>query len=550
MVQTRSQTGKTPKRSRPSSVKPTPDPEYEPVTPVRTPSPEPEKSTFEVVMEVKSRRQANGENGSTNGLTNGSTNGSTIESTNGSTIQKGIKRTDTAMRDDLKMGFDPKVDNSGEFEFGGVWGTGLVMVFFPLLMWYMWVGQVYYDSQFPIPEKGEAVGDFVIKVAKLAYECAFPTRKAWLVYWGFLAYQSLLYITLPGVWARGNPIPHRNNLRLDYYCNAIWAFYFTLATVVVFHVTQILPITFLVDEFGPFLSVGILSGILVSFIGYFSAIYRGTQHRMTGRFVYDLFMGAELNPRIFGIMDLKMFFEIRLPWFMLFLVSCAAAVKQYETFGYVTPQVAFFVFAHWLYANACCKGEELIPTTWDMSHEKWGYMLIFWNMAGVPLTYCHGVLYLVKHKPSDYQWPAGVNVSLYVLLLCAYYVFDTSNSQKNRFRQMEKGTLVVRNAFPQLPWQTLKNPKFIKCKNGGTLLTSGWYGLARKVHYTADFCQLTSWGLICGFASPLPWFLPAFFMTMILHRAWRDTERCARKYGADWEEYKRQVPYLFIPYVI
>lgn len=48
------------------------------------------------------------------------------------------------------------------------------------------------------------------------------------------------------------------------------------------------------------------------------------------------------------------------------------------------------------------------------------------------------------------------------------------NSQKNRFRQMEKGTLIVRNTFPQLPWQTIENPTFIKCKNGGTLLTSGW----------------------------------------------------------------------------
>lgn len=193
------------------------------------------------------------------------------------------------------------------------------------------------------------------------------------------------------------------------------------------HVTGIFPITTLIDEFGPLLSVSIFSGIGVSFIAYFSCLMKGTQHAMTGRFVYDFFMGAELNPRIFGIMDMKMFFEVRLPWFILFLLSSAAAVKQYDTYGYVTPQIAFFVLAHWLYANACAKGEELIVTTFDMSHEKWGYMLIFWNMAGVPMTYCHGTLYLVKHTPEVYQWSIATNVMIFTMLVAAYYVFDTCN---------------------------------------------------------------------------------------------------------------------------
>ncbi|KAI5787159.1 ergosterol biosynthesis ERG4/ERG24 [Geopyxis carbonaria] len=448
-----------------------------------------------------------------------------------------------------KLGENYKVDASGEKEFGGALGTGLVMCGFPLMMWWMWVGHVYYNSQLPLPGRNDDIAEFLQDLVAKAQECATPNLRAWVVYWGFLAYQSLLYVTLPGVWTKGNPMAHRGNLRLDYYCNAVWSFYVTIATVAALHVSGVFHITELVDNFGAYLSVSIFSGIAVSFIAYFSALWRGAQHRMTGSFVYDFFMGAELNPRIFGIMDMKMFFEVRLPWFLLFFISVSAAVKQYETYGYVTPQVCFFLLAHWLYTNACCKGEELITTTFDMSHEKWGFMLIFWNMAGVPFTYCNGVLYLVRNAPSVYNWSVAYNASIFILLLTAYYIFDTCNSQKNRFRQAEKGTLIVRKTFPQLPWQTLKNPTFIRCKNGGTLLTSGWYGLARKVHYTADFCQMSSWGLICGFGSPIAWFLPVFFITMILHRAWRDTERCAKKYGADWDEYKRQVPYLFIPYV-
>ncbi|KAL9004598.1 MAG: hypothetical protein Q9188_002607 [Gyalolechia gomerana] len=56
-----------------------------------------------------------------------------------------------------------------------------------------------------------------------------------------------------------------------------------------------------------------------------------------------------------------------------------------------------------------------------------------------------------------------------------------------------------------------------------------------------------SWALITGFNSPLPWFYPVFFALMISHRAYRDIKKCEAKYGEAWQEYKRQVPYLFIP---
>lgn len=146
-----------------------------------------------------------------------------------------------------------------------------------------------------------------------------------------------------------------------------------------------------------------------------------------------------------------MFFEVRLPWFILFFTSLSAAVKQYETYGYVTPQVMFVLYAHWLYANACSKGEELIITTWDMFFEKFGFMLIFWNMAGVPFTYAHCTLFLINHKPEDYEWSTAYNVFLFVTITVSYYFFDIANSQKNRFRQQRLGTMIKRNTFPSCP---------------------------------------------------------------------------------------------------
>jgi delta24(24(1))-sterol reductase len=75
--------------------------------------------------------------------------------------------------------------------------------------------------------------------------------------------------------------------------------------------------------------------------------------------------------------------EVRIPWVLLFHIAISAALKQYQTIGYVTANMAFMVLATGLYINACAKGEECIPQTIDMYYEKDGFMLTFWNFAGV-----------------------------------------------------------------------------------------------------------------------------------------------------------------------
>jgi delta24(24(1))-sterol reductase len=184
-----------------------------------------------------------------------------------------------------------------------------------------------------------------------------------------------------------------------------------------------------------------------------------------------------------------------------------------------------------------------------MYYEKWGFMLIFWNLAGVPLSYCHSTLYLANHLDTihDYPFRTPLLVVLFTTYLFVYWVWDTTNSQKNRFRASERGTNTKRKAFPQLPWGEIENPRVIKTAVGDSILADGWYGYARKIHYTCDFYFALTWGLITGFSSPFPWFYPTFFAGMIIHRAYRDIQKCKAKYGDSWTEYEKLVPYLFIP---
>lgn len=81
---------------------------------------------------------------------------------------------------------------SDEFEFGGSFGAAALMVGFPLLMWYMWIGATYYDGHFPTPDAGQSWGDFARHLAHLVYKGAYPTAKAWAVYWIFFIFEALM----------------------------------------------------------------------------------------------------------------------------------------------------------------------------------------------------------------------------------------------------------------------------------------------------------------------------------------------------------------------
>ena len=259
---------------------------------------------------------------------------------------------------------DPRIDASGHFEFGGAWGVSAMMVFFPLLMYYMWIGATFYDGHLPLPESEQSLSEFARHLGNLVYEEAFPSLKAWAIYWTFFIFEAACYLLLPGVTVKGKPLPHEGGKQLTYYCSAVWSLWVTIALLGTLHLSGLFKLYTVLDEFGPLLSVAIISGYLVSVAAYVSALYRGAEHRMSGSLMYDFFMGAELNPRMFGLLDFKMFFEVRIPWYILLTLSLGTAARQYEQFGWVSGEVMFLVMAHFLYANACSKGEECIVTTW------------------------------------------------------------------------------------------------------------------------------------------------------------------------------------------
>ena len=86
-----------------------------------------------------------------------------------------------------------------EFEFGGSCGTLALMIGFPLLMYYMWIGATYYDGQMPLPKDNQSWSEFGHHLINLVKTGAFPHWRAWRIYWTYYLYEAACYVILPGL---------------------------------------------------------------------------------------------------------------------------------------------------------------------------------------------------------------------------------------------------------------------------------------------------------------------------------------------------------------
>lgn len=377
----------------------------------------------------------------------------------------------------------------------------------------------------------------------LFFAYAIPGTTTILAYFSFFVVQIVLAAIVPGMLMEGLPIDEKGT-RLKYLCNGYLCYYICIYGVVFAYHFNLYDLSHLSANIGEYLTAAIVVADVTSVFWYvygLATLDEKTKNFLTGNRIYDFFMGTVLYPRI-GIVDIKMIAECRWSWLTLFLLTASCALEMYKKTGFITKEMGLMLLAHWLYSNATVKGEHCIPCTWDMFHERFGWMLNFWNIAGVPYLYCFQSFYILKNW-NKIQLSVPFICGVYLLLLVSYYVFDSANSQKATM----KIPGMKRNTFPQVPWGILEQPVRMLKTPKGDLLIDGWYAFARKMQYTGDILMALCWGLACGFSSPLPYFYALFFTCMIIHRQTRDEVRCKEKYGEYWDIYTTIVPNVFLP---
>lgn len=194
----------------------------------------------------------------------------------------------------------------------------------------------------------------------------------------------------------------------------------------------------------------------------------------------------------------------------------------------------------------------------DITTDGFGCMLAFGDLVWVPFVYSIQARYLSIHA-VQLGW-AKVALIMSIQLL-GYYIFRSSNGEKNKFR-----------TNPNHP--DVKHLEYIETARGTRLLTSGWWGTARHINYLGDWIMswaycLPTWlsgyvvhnsiltgqkivsqgpnGEMAGRGTPITYFYMLYFAVLLIHRERRDDAHCRAKYGDDWNRYCQKVRWRILP---
>lgn len=422
-------------------------------------------------------------------------------------------------------------------EFGGPPGALATMVFLPLVVCALVVGC---DSTYclgPQPASG-----LLPRLAEQLPRALSVEAVAIVLSW--IGLQVVLQLVLPGPWVEGTKL--RTGEKLPYKINGHLAFWISM--LLMGHAWPTFRADGAFERFGPFplsyaydhflelaVATALISVVLSVYV-YARSFRPGTllaEGGNTGIAVYDFFIGRELNPRL-GSFDLKVFFELRPGLIGWLVLNVGMMMKQRELHGSISPSMLCVNAFQALYVWDALYYEKAILTTMDVTTDGFGFMLAFGDIGWVTFTYGLQARFLVEHDPG---LSAPAILAIVALNALGYAIFRGANLQKDLFRSDPES-------------ERVKAIKWMPTERGTRLMISGWWGLARKINYTGDWLMSLAWCLTTGFVSPIPYFYCTYFAVLLVHRAVRDEHMCRAKYGADWDKYKKHVPYVFFPYII
>ncbi|XP_068207088.1 uncharacterized protein [Palaemon carinicauda] len=325
-----------------------------------------------------------------------------------------------------------------------------------------------------------------------------------------------------------------------YKANGLQFFFVSLAAFLLLLYIRPETAVELVDYFPQILaSCNVLALILCTYLLIQGKVAPQTKEIIEPKpFLYEFYRGMEVHPRILGV-DVKQLTNCRFGLMAWELLVVGFFVAGWIKNGFT---MAHFVCAalQTIYLAKFYWWETGYFNTLDITLDRAGYYICWGCLVFVPAFYTYSSYYIVAHSPVISNTAALAVLVLGVASILLNYRVDW---EKEYFRAHNgKCDLWGKPAtYIEATYESVTGTKHSK------LLTSGFWGLARHLNYVFEILSAVAWCLP-GLGYGVWPFLYAIFLTVLLvHRVFRDEEKCRSKYGVVWEKYCNTVPYRMIP---
>lgn len=256
--------------------------------------------------------------------------------------------------------------------------------------------------------------------------------------------------------------------------------------------------------------------------------------------VFEFFRGMEIHPQVFGV-DVKQLTNCRvglMAWQLLVIIGFITGCQRFGwnhgfSVNAILQTMYLAKFYYW---------ETGYFTTLDITLDRAGYYICYGCLVFVPGLYTFSSIYFVEHPPRVSTFFSCMLLIGGILSLALNYEVDR---QKQVFRNTDGQCLI---------WG--KRAKYVEAEYSDSdgeqrtkLLTSAFWGMARHTNYVFEITLSLCW-LLPGLGLGIFPFLYAIHIVILLvHRIFRDEEKCANKYGIYWQKYCQIVRYRLIPNV-
>jgi len=271
---------------------------------------------------------------------------------------------------------------------------------------------------------------------------------------------------------------------------------------------------------------------------YFPEVNEGLK---TAPLPYQYYAGIELHPRLLGV-DIKQLTNCRFGMMGWALLVLNFAIASQKLNGFNVGSIVNAILIN-LYLLKFFYWETGYFNTLDITLDRAGYYLCWGCLTWVQIFYTFSAYFLVSQPSLVSNAGNALVLMLGLLSLSLNYWADY---QKEKFKMTDGNCYIwgKKAKFVPVEYRTSEGKK-----KKSRLLVSGFWGLSRHMNYVFELMLAFTWSCPAIGYGIYPFFYWWFLLILLVHRTFRDEEKCSAKYGDGWNQYCSIVQYRMIPYL-